>query len=89
MIRYIPTRNSVTPGMLVMMWFCLLGYTAIPEATVTGMDGVLRTKQHSQGGLHPQCPRALHTGILQGMVSGMAQVQTGKEAMGKHKPAQG
>lgn len=52
--------------MLVILWFSLLGYTIIPEVMVRGMDEVLRMKGHSQGGLHLQCHRALHTGILQG-----------------------
>lgn len=42
----------MTLEMWVILWFCLFGYTAIPEVTVRGKDEVLKMKGHSQGGLH-------------------------------------
>lgn len=58
MIRYIPTRNRMIPGMPLMLRFHLLDYTVIPEMPFRDKDKVLRRKGHSQG-VHQQWHRAL------------------------------
>lgn len=68
------------------IWSCLLGYIAIPEVTVQGIDAVLRMKDTAR--VPPlTMPQSAAPWDSAGRASGAARVlvQTGKGAMGRHK----